>query len=102
VARALEEPLRCIATNAGDEPSIVLNRVDAATDPAFGYNAATGEYGDLLQMGVIDPVKVVRLALQNAGSIAALILTTDCMIANSPQLPTPGGGMAGMPDPGAD
>jgi chaperonin GroEL len=52
-------------------------------------------------MGVIDPVKVVRLALQNAGSIAALILTTDCMIANSPQPPTPSGGMAGMPDPGA-
>jgi chaperonin GroEL len=101
VARALEEPLRRIAANAGDEPSIVLNRVEAATDAAFGYNAATGEYGDLLQMGVIDPVKVVRLALQNAGSIAALILTTDCMIANAPQPPAAGSGMAGMSDPGA-
>ncbi len=84
VARALEEPLRRIVANAGDEPSVVLHRVDAAEDRAQGYNAATREYGDLLQMGVIDPAKVTRLALQNAASIAALILTTDCMIANAP------------------
>ncbi len=84
VARALEEPLRRIVANAGDEPSVVLHRVQASAEPAFGYNAATREYGDLLQMGVIDPAKVTRLALQNAGSIAALILTTDCLIANAP------------------
>ncbi|WP_127999419.1 chaperonin GroEL [Piscinibacter defluvii] len=84
VARALEAPLRRIVLNAGEEPSVVLDRVDRATDAAHGYNAATGEYGDLLQMGVIDPVKVTRLALQNAASIAALILTTDCLIADAP------------------
>jgi len=84
VARALEEPLRRIVANAGDEPSVVVSRVDGASEGAFGYNAATREYGDLLQMGVIDPAKVTRLALQNAVSIAGLILTTDCMIANAP------------------
>ncbi len=84
VARALEEPLRRIVSNAGDEPSVILNRIDASPDPAFGYNAATRVYGNLLQMGVIDPAKVTRLALQNAASIAALILTTDCMIASAP------------------
>jgi chaperonin GroEL len=85
VARALEEPLRRIVANAGQEPSVVLNRVDASDAPAFGYNAATGEYGDMLAMGVIDPVKVTRLALQNAASIAALVLTTDCVIAEAPK-----------------
>lgn len=84
VARALEEPLRRIVINAGEEPSVVLDRVDRSADAAYGYNAATGDYGDLLQMGVIDPVKVTRLALQNAASIAALILTTDCLIAAAP------------------
>jgi chaperonin GroEL len=83
VARALEEPLRRIASNAGDEPSIVLDRVCASTEPAYGYNAATREYGNLLLMGVIDPAKVTRLALQNASSIASLILTTDCLVANA-------------------
>jgi chaperonin GroEL len=85
VARALEEPLRRIVANAADEPSIVLHRVDESAERNFGYNAATREYGDLLAMGVVDPAKVVRLALQNAGSIASLILTTDCMIANAPR-----------------
>jgi chaperonin GroEL len=97
VARALEEPLRRIVVNAGDEPSVVLHRVEQAEGVAQGYNAATREYGDLLQMGVIDPAKVTRLALQNAASIAALILTTDCMIANAPApkaAAVPGGGMA--------
>lgn len=84
VERALEEPLRRIVENAGDEPSVVLHRVDASAERGFGYNAATREYGDLLAMGVIDPAKVTRLALQNAGSIAALILTTDCLIATAP------------------
>jgi chaperonin GroEL len=84
VERALEEPLRRIVENAGDEPSVVMHRVDDNAERAFGYNAATREYGDLLAMGVIDPAKVTRLALQNAGSIAGLILTTDCLIANAP------------------
>ena len=85
VARALEEPLRRIVSNAGDEPSVILNRVIDSPDHAFGYNAATRAYGDLLQMGVIDPAKVTRLALQNAASIGSLILTTDCMIATAPK-----------------
>ena len=84
VERALEEPLRQIVANAGDEPSVVLHRVDEAGEASFGYNAATRAYGDLLRMGVIDPAKVTRLALQNAASIAALLLTTDCLIANAP------------------
>ena len=92
VHRALEEPLRRIVSNAGDEPSVVLNRVDAATDPAHGYNAASRTYGDMLQMGVIDPAKVTRLALQNAASIASLILTTDCLIASAAKATEPSGG----------
>ncbi|MEJ8826547.1 chaperonin GroEL [Variovorax humicola] len=89
VQRALEEPLRRIVSNAADEPSIVLERVDASTQRSYGYNAATRQYGDLLEMGVIDPGKVTRLALQNAASIASLVLTTDCMIANAPKKTTP-------------
>jgi chaperonin GroEL len=85
VRRALEEPLRRIVANAGQEPSIVLNQVDASDQRSYGYNAATGEYGDMLEMGVIDPAKVTRLALQNAGSIAGLVLTVDCLIANAPR-----------------
>ena len=83
VTRALEEPLRRIVSNAGDEPSVVAQRVDDASEPAWGYNAATRQYGNLLQMGVIDPAKVTRLALQNAASIAGLLLATDCMIASA-------------------
>jgi chaperonin GroEL len=93
VARALEEPLRRIVSNAGDEPSVILNRVDESGEVSFGYNAATRTYGDLLQMGVIDPAKVTRLALQNAASIASLILTTDCMIATLPKPPAPEGAL---------
>jgi chaperonin GroEL len=93
VARALEEPLRRIVSNAGDEPSVILNRVNESPDQAFGYNAATRTYGDLLQMGVIDPAKVTRLALQNAASIASLILTTDCMIATAPKQPADEAGL---------
>jgi chaperonin GroEL len=85
VQRALEEPLRRIVANAADEPSIVLAKVDESTQPSYGYNAATRTYGDMLEMGVIDPAKVTRLALQNAASVASLILTTDCMIANAPK-----------------
>ena len=90
VQRALEEPLRRIVSNAADEPSIVLAKVDASVQSSFGYNAATREYGDMLEMGVIDPSKVTRLALQNAASIASLVLTTDCMVANAPKKATSG------------
>jgi chaperonin GroEL len=84
VHRALEEPLRQIVANAGEESSVVLARVLEGSD-AFGYNALTGEYGDLVAMGVLDPCKVTRTGLQNAASAAGLILTTDCMIAEIPQ-----------------
>jgi chaperonin GroEL len=83
VFRALEEPLRQIAANAGAEPSVVVRKV-LDGDGSFGYNALTGEYGDLVAMGVLDPCKVTRTALQNAASVAGLILTTDCMIAELP------------------
>lgn len=99
VVRALEEPLRRIVDNAAQEASVVLHRVDEAPERNFGYNAASGEYGDMLTMGVIDPAKVTRLALQNAGSIAALVLSTDCMIANAPEkhAPSEPPSAAGMP-----
>jgi chaperonin GroEL len=84
VLRALEEPLRQIVANAGEEPSVVVARVVEGQD-GFGFNAATDEYGDLVAMGVLDPCKVTRTALQNAASIAGLILTTDCMIAQIPE-----------------
>jgi chaperonin GroEL len=80
IRRAIEEPLRQIAENAGVEGSIVVNQVRTGKDD-FGYNAATDEYGNLLAMGVIDPVKVVRTALENAASVAGLMLTTECLIA---------------------
>jgi chaperonin GroEL len=84
VLRALEEPLRQIVVNAGGEPSVVLNKV-LEGGGSFGYNAATEKYGDLIEMGVIDPAKVTRSALQNAASIAGLILTTDAMVAELPK-----------------
>jgi chaperonin GroEL len=84
VLRSLEEPLRQIAANAGEEPSVVVNRVQEGQGN-FGYNALTDAYGDMVQMGILDPCKVTRTALQNAASIAGLILTTDCMIAQIPE-----------------
>jgi chaperonin GroEL len=97
VLRALEEPLRQIVANAGEEPSVVANKVKEGKGN-FGYNAATNEYGDLVQMGVLDPTKVTRYALQNAASIAGLMLTTDCMVAEQVEdkPPAHGGGMGGM------
>jgi chaperonin GroEL len=96
VLRAVEEPLRQIVANAGDEPSVVLNKV-AEGKGNFGYNAATGEYGDLVAMGVLDPTKVTRSALQNAASVASLILTTDAMVASAPKEDSAGHGqMQGM------
>jgi chaperonin GroEL len=97
VVRALEEPLRQIVANSGAEPSVVLNKV-VESKGNFGYNAATDAFGDMMEMGVIDPTKVVRCALQNASSVAGLILTTDAMVAElpkeekAPAMP-PGGGM---------
>jgi chaperonin GroEL len=94
VRRALEEPLRQIVKNAGGEPSVVIEKVLNATG-TYGYNAATGAYGDMPEMGIIDPTKVTRLGLQNAASIASLILTTDCVIAEKPrQAAAPAGGAA--------
>ena len=84
VLRSLQEPLRQIVANTGAEPSVVLNKVEEGSG-SFGYNAASGQYGDLVAMGVIDPTKVTRNALQNAASVASLILTTDCMAAEIPQ-----------------
>ena len=99
VLRALEAPLRCIVHNAGDEPSVVVNAVMAGKGVNFGYNAATSEYGDMMAMGVIDPTKVTRTALQNAASIAGLMLTTACMVAELPE-DKPAGGMGGGGDMG--
>ncbi|MEA1048368.1 chaperonin GroEL [Lamprobacter modestohalophilus] len=97
--RAMEEPLRQIVMNAGDEASVVLNKV-AEGEGNYGYNAATGEYGDLVDMGILDPTKVTRTALQNAASIAALMITTEAMVAEEPkdEPAMPGGG--GMGDMG--
>ncbi len=99
VLRAMEEPMRQIVANAGDEPSVIVNKVSAEKGN-FGYNAQTGVYGDMIEMGVLDPAKVTRTALQNAASVSGLILTTDCMVADLPEdKPVPAGmpgGMGGM------
>jgi chaperonin GroEL len=100
VMRAIEEPLRQIANNAGLEGSVVIDKVKSAKGP-FGYNADTDTYEDLIKAGVIDPTKVVRLALQNAASVASLMLTTQAMVADKPEekqemMPPGGGGMGGM------
>jgi len=101
VRRAIEEPVRMIAQNAGAEGSIVVARIKESKDKAFGYNAASDEYEDLIKSGVIDPTKVTRTALQNAASIAGLLLTTECVVVEkkeekpAPAGP-PGGGMGGM------
>ena len=101
--RAMEEPMRQIVSNAGDEASVVVNKVEEGKD-TFGYNAATGEYGDMIEMGILDPTKVTRSALQNAASVAGLMITTEAMVADQPQdesaAAAPGmgdmGGMGGM------
>jgi chaperonin GroEL len=98
VLRAMEQPLREIMVNAGLEPSVVVNKIKEHTGN-FGYNAQTAEYGDMIEMGILDPTKVVRVALQNAASVAGLMITTEAMIAEATQkeMPeSPGmGGMAG-------
>jgi chaperonin GroEL len=103
VRRAIEEPLRTIADNAGFESSIIVEKIKLQNDLSFGFDAKLGEYGDLLQAGIIDPVKVTRCALQNAASIAGLLLTTEAVISDIPSdkkeapMPPMGGGMGGMP-----
>ena len=92
--RAMEAPLREIVANAGEEPSVILNKVLENTGN-FGYNAATNEYGDMVEMGVLDPTKVTRFALQNAASVAALLITTEAMVAELPKKDAGGGGMGG-------
>jgi chaperonin GroEL len=96
--RAMEEPLRQIVGNAGEEASVVLNKVEESKGNK-GYNAATGEYGDMIDMGILDPTKVTRSALQNAASVAGLIITTEAMVAELPKeepaMPA-GGGMGDM------
>ncbi|QDH69074.1 chaperonin GroEL [Marilutibacter alkalisoli] len=97
--RAMEAPLREIVTNAGEEPSVIVNKVKEGKG-SFGYNAATGEFGDMLELGILDPTKVTRTALQNAASIAGLMITTEAMVAelpkkDEPAMP-PGGGMGDM------
>src|SRR5437773_3819166 len=102
VRRALEEPMRMIAQNAGAEASIVVGKVKESKDKNFGYNAQTDAFEDLVAAGVIDPTKVTRTALQNAASIAALLLTTECVVVEkkekdkAPPMPGGGGGMGGM------
>ncbi|AHF02615.1 molecular chaperone GroEL [Marichromatium purpuratum 984] len=97
--RSMEEPLRQIVANAGDEPSVILNKV-AEGEGNFGYNAANGEYGDMVEMGILDPTKVTRSALQNAASVAGLMITTEAMVADEPKEDAPAapdmGGMGGM------
>jgi chaperonin GroEL len=99
--RSIEEPLRQIVDNAGEDPAVILNRVKEGKG-SFGYNAATGEFGDMLEAGILDPTKVTRLALQNAASVAGLLLTTEVMIAEAPKDEEhshggmPPGGMGGM------
>ena len=100
LSRAIEEPLRQIVQNAGEDGSVVLAKVREGKG-SFGYNAATGEYGDMIDMGILDPTKVTRLALQNAASVAGLLLTTEVMVAEAPKEehehpPMGGGGMGGM------
>ena len=102
IRRAIEEPIRMIVQNAGGEGSIVVEKVRASKDDAFGYNALTDTYENLVQAGVIDPTKVTRTALQNAASIAGLLLTTEALIVEKKEKEAPhsggppGGGMGGM------
>ena len=95
VRRALQSPARQIASNAGAEASIVAGKILENSSATYGYNAQTGEYGDMIAMGIVDPVKVVRTALQDAASVAGLLVTTEAMIAEAPKKESAGGGMPG-------
>ena len=100
VRKALEAPLRQIAENSGVDGSVVAGKVRESNDPTFGFNAQTEEYGDMFKFGVIDPAKVVRTALEDAASIAGLLITTEAMVADKPAKEGAGGGGGGMPDMG--
>ncbi|MEI4231395.1 chaperonin GroEL [Roseovarius sp. D22-M7] len=100
VRKALETPLRQIAENAGVDGSVVAGKIRESDDLKYGYNAQTDEYGDMFKFGVIDPAKVVRTALEDASSIAGLLITTEAMVADKPQKEGSGGGGGGMPDMG--
>jgi len=102
VRKALQAPVRQIASNAGDDGSIVVGKLTEQSDKSFGYDAQTGKYVDMFKAGIIDPTKVVRTALQDAASVAGLLITTEAMIAEKPEKKAPpampGGGMGGMGD----
>jgi chaperonin GroEL len=97
--RAMEAPMRQITSNSGDEASVVVDKVKAG-EGNYGYNASTGEYGDMIAMGILDPAKVTRSALQAAASVAGLMITTECMVADEPAPEGGAGAGAGMPDMG--
>ena len=99
VAKAIEAPIRQIAENSGVDGSVVAGKIRESDDAAFGFNAQTEEYGDMFAFGVIDPAKVVRTALQDAASIAGLLITTEAMVADKPAKDGAGAG-GGMPDMG--
>ena len=101
VLRALEEPVRQIAVNAGVEGSVVVEKVKSKKSNTFGYDAAKNDYGDMIERGIADPTKVTRSALQNAASVAAMVLTTESLVSDLPEKNPPaaapqGGGMGGM------
>ena len=100
VRKAIEAPLRQIAENAGVDGAVVAGKIRESSDPAFGFNAQTEEYGDMFAYGVIDPAKVVRTALEDAASIAGLLITTEAMVADKPAKEGAGGAGGGMPDMG--
>ena len=99
--RAMEAPIRQITNNAGEEASVVLDKIKDGKGN-FGFNACSGEYGDMIKMGILDPAKVTRTALQAAGSVAGLMITTEAMIADAPDEGGAGGGMPGGMPPGMD
>ena len=101
VLRALEEPVRQIAANAGIEGSVIVENIKKSRKPGYGYDALKGEYGDMVARGILDPTKVTRSALQNAASVAAMVLTTESLVADLPEknpapAAAPQGGMGGM------
>jgi chaperonin GroEL len=104
--RALEEPMRILARNAGEDGAVIIDTVrrnqEASGDTTYGYNVLTGEFGSMLEQGVVDPVKVTRSAVQNAVSIAGLLLTTEALISDIPEAGSSSGGSGGMPGGGMD
>ena len=100
VRKALEAPLRQIAENAGVDGAVVAGKIRESDDSSFGFNAQTEEYGDMFAFGVIDPAKVVRTALEDAASVAGLLITTEAMVADKPEKPGAGAAGGGMPDMG--